>query len=347
VLARDTAVTRGVSELGLAPSYRLGRRLDDGGLNEVYVATYPGASGPVVMKFLRRALHVDLLAGRLSQREAARVARIRHPHLASTLALGATPEGVPYLVREYLGGETLDAHLARRILVAPYEALALVKSIAAALAAVHEAAVVHGDLRPSKVFLGGPGAGSVKLVDAGLWRLGGDPCGPGALADKARFTAPERIEGTEEVDGRADQFALAAIAYRLFAGVDAYPGDDVAAVLRSVVEETPPPILPEVHGDAAIDAVIRRGLARAPRDRFDTVGAFVAALEEAFTQEVAEPTTVVRAVQVLSVTSLPRRRRARGKRLLLLVALAAAATWSNGWPLPSIADVADLWAQLR
>jgi serine/threonine protein kinase len=133
----------------LAPGYRLARRLDQGSSDEVYLATYPGAPAPVVMKFLRRALDGDPRAARTCRSETARLARVRHPHVAATLALGTTREGIPCVVREYLGGEPLSAHLARRA-IPPREAVALVDHLAAALAAVHQAGALHGELRPTR-----------------------------------------------------------------------------------------------------------------------------------------------------------------------------------------------------
>ena len=226
--------------------YQLGRRLDDGGANEVFEAERPGTAGKVVVKLLHRAAAAGRQATEACRSDHARMGRLRHPNLASLIAFRTTSAGVPYLVREHFEGETLEAHLSRFGRIDPQDALALVKDIATALAAAHVASLVHGELRPSKVLLteavGYPG-GFVKVVDLGLWRLTGDRRGPGAQAEAIRLTAPELIAGSDHVDGQADQFSLAAIAYRMLTGVDAFPGDDVTLVVRNIMEQSP--ALPE------------------------------------------------------------------------------------------------------
>jgi serine/threonine protein kinase len=341
VLPPEVTEARGLPELGLAPGYRLGRRLDEGGANEVYLATYPGISGPVVMKFLRRALDADARSSRSSRSQARLVARVRHPQVAATLALGVTPEEVPYLVRGYIAGDPLSARLAPGVAVTPLAAVALVKSIAAALAAVHRAGAIHGELRPTKVFL--TRRGEVRVVDFGQWGLAGERRGPGALADKARFCAPELLEGADEIDGRADQFALAAIAHRLLTGTDAFPGDDVAAVLRRVLEGRP---APSAKCALAVTAVFRRGLARTPAGRFATVLDFAAAFEEAVL--IAEEITrQVSTTQIVSVAPLATRRGRRARALLLALSLTIGLAWGTGSRPPSRAELRSAWQGAR
>jgi serine/threonine kinase PknH len=269
--------------------YRLGRRLDDGGANEVYEAERPGTAGKVVVKFLQRARAAGPQATEACRSDHALMGRLRHPNIASLLAMGTTSAGVPYVVREHFEGETLEAKLSSFGRMDPHDAVALVKDIATALAAAHAAGVLHGELRPSKVLLseapGYPG-GFVKLVDIGLWRLTGDRRGPGAQADVIRLTAPELITGNTQVDGQADQFSLAAIAYRMLTGVDVFRGDDVTAVVRGLLEQSP--ALSELASfDATVGTVLRRALAKDPRERFPGILEFAASLDIAVTSAAA------------------------------------------------------------
>jgi eukaryotic-like serine/threonine-protein kinase len=292
-------------EHGVVGQYLLGRRLDDGRTNEIYEATCSGIHGRAVTRFLRRALRAGPQAAEACRHDLDRLTHVRHVNLASGLASGITPEGVPYLVREHIEGETLGSTLARGKPVDPDRAVAIVRAIASALAAVHEAGVIHGDLRPSKVFLAPAPGGRrmVKVVGFGTWRLGGDRQGPGVMAEPARFTSPELTRG-EAVDGRADQFALAAIAYRLIAGEDAFAGDDVAAVLRDVLTGAPRPLagIPDLGPE--VESVIRRGLARRPEDRYATVLDFATALDRAVTGRPAETTEPVSSAEILSMASI-------------------------------------------
>jgi serine/threonine-protein kinase len=277
--------------------YRIGRRLDEGRTNEIYEATGPGGRGRVVIRFLRRSSQMPPPTRQACRAEIARVARLRHPHIAAVLSLDAAPDGAPFLVREHLAGETLEAHLGRRGRVRLDEAVRLATHVALTLSAVHQIRVVHGDLRPSKVFVYDAG-GCIrfgKLVGFGLWRLRGDRQGPGARAHPARYTSPELTSGAGVVDGRADQFALAAIVYRMLAGVDAFRGDDVAAVLRAVLEQAPVPLTELGEVSPAVNAVVLRGLAKRPADRYETIAAFAAALEAAaagHADEVTRPVAV-------------------------------------------------------
>ncbi len=177
------------------------------------------------------------------------------------------------------------------------ETVRLVTPIALTLAAVHQLGIIHGELRPSKLFVydagGTPRFG--KLVGFGLWRLHSDRQGPGAMAASTRYTSPELLQGAEHIDGRSDQFALAAIAYRMLSGAEAFPGDDVTAVMRAVLQQAPRSLAEAGIVSAEVDAVIRRGLAKRPEDRYETVAAFAAALEVAaggLADEVTRPVAV-------------------------------------------------------
>ena len=92
---------RATRNIGLLGDYRLGKRLDDGGTNEVYEATAPGNAGKVVIKFLRRAVAAGPRATEACRQERALVGSLHHPNIAALLALGTTPDGVPYVVREH------------------------------------------------------------------------------------------------------------------------------------------------------------------------------------------------------------------------------------------------------
>jgi serine/threonine protein kinase len=266
--------------------YRLGRRLDDDRMNEVYEASCPGVRGRAVVQLLGRARAAGPQATAACQREVELVTRLRHPHIAWGLGQGTTPDGV----REYVEGETLRSQLFRGERLSPHQAVSVVNAMASALAAAHQAGALHGELRPSKIFLieaTGYAPGFVKIIDFGLWRLVPNRRGPAARAETTRFTAPELVTGRKDVDARADQFALASILYRMLAGVDAFPGDDVAAVLRAVVKEAPAPLCRIAGCEPMVEAIIRRGLAKDPRERFDNVLQFAAAYEDAVASNLA------------------------------------------------------------
>jgi serine/threonine protein kinase len=294
---------RSMATLALAGTYRLGRRLDDGRTNEIYEATAPGGRGRVVIRFLRRTLQLPPAVKQACRGEISLISRLRHPHIAWLLSLDSTPDGVPYVVREHVEGQTLEAYLGRPTgperapVLSLAETVRLATPIALTLAAVHQLGIIHGELRPSKLFVydagGTPRFG--KLVGFGLWRLHSDRQGPGAMAAVTRYTSPELLQGAEHIDGRSDQFALAAIVYRMLSGADAFPGDDVTAVMRAVLQQPPRSLAQTGIVSAEVDAVIRRALAKRPEDRYETIAAFSAALEVAaggLADEVTRPVAV-------------------------------------------------------
>jgi eukaryotic-like serine/threonine-protein kinase len=278
----DQGTTPATDGLG---NYRLGRRLDGGGTNEVYEAQRPGTPGKIVVKLLHGAAAAGPETAEACWNDQTRVTRLRHPSIATLLAFGATPAGVPCLVREHVEGESLEAQLTRCGHMEPDEVATLVEDMATALAAAHASGVVHGELRPGKVLLAGnPGDPGriVKLIDFALWRLTGDRRAAGDRAEAVRYTAPELIDGAAEVSGQADQFSLAAIVYRMLSGVDAFPGDEAAGVAESILER-PPALAGIASHDPTIDTVLRRALARNPRERFPGILEFAGALEVALT----------------------------------------------------------------
>jgi serine/threonine-protein kinase len=287
--------------------YRLGRRLDRGGADEVYEADHPTLPGRFAVEIHRRALAAGPQAADAFRREAAVVSSLRHPHIAQVLEIGTLPDGVPFVVMEELHGQTLAQLLAARRAVSALEAVGWVSAIAGALTAAHGAGIVHGELRPEKIFLAqvaGYERGFAKLLGFGLRHLA--PSGRRGLdAGAARFMAPELAEGRGPgADGRSDQFSLAAMAYRMIAGSDAFQGDDPVTVVHRVLRETPTPLTELVRCDPVVDAVVRRGLAKRADQRFPSVLAFAGALDEAVAGSKPVITQTVAQSQVVSVAPL-------------------------------------------
>jgi serine/threonine-protein kinase len=300
------------SERRVPGIYRLGARIDGGNTDEVYEASHPRLPGRFAIKFLGRARTAPAEAREACLQEAAVVARLSHPHIAYLLEIAGSGwgprDGLPYLVMEYLEGETLEVQLAGRALPIS-QVLAIVKGIASALEAAHEVNVIHGELRPGKVFMvraAGYEIGFPKLLDFGLWRLGAQETGLELSPEAARYLAPELAAARfDELDGRADQFALAALAYRLISRVDAFPGDDTTTVLRGVMHDEPPSLLERVRIDSLVDAVIRQGLAKDPGQRYPTVLAFARALEESVASSPPDTTQIVHSRDVMQSAVIP------------------------------------------
>ena len=212
--------------------YRINHRLHPTPTTEIYEATGLGGHGRMVIRFLDRTPPMLPATRQACRADLTAVSKLRHPHIASVLSVDAAPDGVPFLVREHLEGKSLKSYLADGIRVDAGQAVQLLIQVALTLAAAHGVRVFHRDLRPSQVFVHDRGGilRLGKLLGFGLWRLQDDPVACAVRRHSFQYLAPEQLEGEAQIDGRADQFALAAIGYRLLSGADLFPGDDPGAI---------------------------------------------------------------------------------------------------------------------
>jgi serine/threonine-protein kinase len=243
-------------------------------------------SGRYVIKVLRPGLAQLRSAVDTFRSELTTIASLRHPHIVQVMEVGEAQDGRPFVVMERLAGRSLEARLGDGRPLPPDEVAALIKGLAGALQAAHGHGVFHRELHPGNIFLAqaeGHEHGFPKILNFGIARLrnasGGDA---GFGAEEARYMAPEQAQGRAElIDGRSDEFALAAITYRLLVGADAFRGTDPIAVLYQVVHEPPAPMSAYAAIDPRIEPVVLRGLSKRQGERFDTVMEFARALEEA------------------------------------------------------------------
>lgn len=191
--------------------YAVERELARGGMGTVYAARDTLLDRRVALKVLRpesgRAVQDEFL------REARAVAALKHPGIADVYDAGIEGD-VPYIVMEYVPGETLRALLAREGPLHPSRAAALAAEVAAALEFAHRRGVIHCDIKPGNILL--PAAHTPRIVDFGIARHERDP-DPGATAGTAGYVAPEQAAGNP-VDGRADVYSLGAVLYEMLTG---------------------------------------------------------------------------------------------------------------------------------
>ena len=236
----------------------------------------------VALKTLKRK---DRSSRRRFLREARAAARISHPNVCPIFEVGEEG-GWPFLAMELLSGETLAARL-RREPLSPAEAMDVAEDVLAALGALHDAGVVHRDLKPSNIFLTPHGA---KLLDFGLAReLPGDVARalatatdltrPGLIIGTPGYMAPEQILG-HPVDARADLFAAGAVLYEALTGQRPFRGDSAIQALSGTLYEEPPP-LAGAPALVALDAPIRRAMAKKPAERHASAREMASALREA------------------------------------------------------------------
>jgi len=272
----------------LGGTFRVLRRLDEGGMGVVYLAEHVRLARPVAVKIMSDRLAADSNALGRFQQEAETVSRLAHPHVVSILDFDRTRDGRPFIAMELLQGESLAARLQREKLLAVPEAIRIAAQIASGLAAAHQVTIVHRDLKPGNVFLVAAvgEAPFVKLLDFGISRSARDSGGftrEGDLVGTPFYMAPEQVAGeVGQIDHRADQFALAAITYEMLTGYTPFDAANLVAVLHRVVADEPAPVTRHAPWvPAAMHRVLLRALAKKADERFPDVSAFASALAEA------------------------------------------------------------------
>ena len=252
----------------LADRYRLLERIDAGGAGEVWRARDERLHRDVAVKILGPS--ADRAFRERFADEARRAASVSHPNVVTVFDEGREGEE-SFMVMEYVRGKTLRGIVSDRGPLPAREAARLVGQIAAALDAAHEAGVIHCDVKPANVIV--DDQGTAKLTDFGIARAARGRR-EHELIGTARYIAPERVAGEPPTE-RSDIYSLGLVAYELLAGRPAYAEMETEDLLRQRLDG-PPPSLPNtiVGTSDDVDLVVRRALARDPKDRYGSAGGF-------------------------------------------------------------------------
>lgn len=236
-------------------NYRIKRRLGEGGVGEVYEATHEVIGGRVAIKILREAqAREQEWVSRLFD-EARAVNLIDHDGLVKVVHYGQLDDGRPYLVMEFVSGQTLDARLqAGRLGL--QEILHIGYQMALALQAAHAAGIVHRDLKPSNLMLvadpAALGGVRVKILDFGIAKLPrvdrAQRTQTGMVFGTPAYMSPEQFRGTGQVDARSDVYSLGVLLYELFAGQRPFEHDEPVSYMYSHCNQLPPPLAERAPG---------------------------------------------------------------------------------------------------
>jgi serine/threonine-protein kinase len=264
--------------------YVLERPLGEGGMGTVYLARHRLTGRRVALKWV---VANDAIMRERLLREARAMALLAHPNVVGVLDAGEQGQAV-FLVMEYMNGQNLRAHVARRALP-PEQAVRLLMPALCGVAAAHQAGVLHRDLKPENLFVCIDADGSAfdtKVLDFGVAKhigsedAGTSLTGTGVIVGTPKFMAPEQIAASPELDARTDIYALGVILYDLVTGRLPYAATQLKALLLEILRGDLPsparfvPALPE-----ALCAVIMKALASEPADRYPDVASFARALE--------------------------------------------------------------------
>ena len=284
------AETAAEERIGTAlAGYRIERVLGRGGMSVVYLAHDPRLKRNVALKLLAPELAEDDGFRVRFLRESQLAASLDHPNVVPVYEAGEA-DGLLYIAMRYVVGTDLKALLRAQGALAPERALTLVAQVANALDAAHERGLVHRDVKPSNVLLTGrPDKEHCYLADFGLSTSTSDRSVADArqIVGTIDYVAPEQIRGLE-VDGRADVYSLACLLYECLVGSVPFGRASDVAVIYAHLEEPLPkatelsPTLPE-----ALDAVLQRGTAKLPSERWQTCADLIEAARSALGGAVA------------------------------------------------------------
>jgi eukaryotic-like serine/threonine-protein kinase len=250
-------------------SYRLGLLIGRGGMGEVYDATSVHDGGEAAVKLLHPQTLSDPHQVRRFLRETEAAARLDSPHVVSVLEVGTTSGEIPFLAMERLRGFDLAHHLRRKRKLSLAQVVEMVRQVGAGLSVARDSGIVHRDLKPHNLFLAEKdGKLRWKILDFGVSKVGRTgTLTRGHVVGTPGYMAPEQARG-DDVDWRADLYALGAIVYRSLTGHPPFTGKDVPSTLYDVVYKMPtrPSALGELGED--VDRVLAIAMAKRADDRF-------------------------------------------------------------------------------
>ncbi|HJS74476.1 MAG TPA: serine/threonine-protein kinase, partial [Vicinamibacteria bacterium] len=324
-------------ELG---AYRILSLLGRGGTAEVYKAFHPALKREVAVKVLLQEVSHDVDWVRRFQREVELLGQLDHPHILPIYDAGEH-EGRPFLVMKYMVDTTT---LRSQLQGQPWPLNRVVKvvaQVADALDAAHKAGVVHRDIKPSNILVTPDLRCSV--FDFGIakpYRKGDTTTGGDLIVGTPEFMSPEQCKG-DRIDHRSDIYSLGIVTYQMLSGHVPFSAETAVGILMKHLTE-PVPLPPKgVALPPSVTGVLRRAMARDPRERFSTAGELAESLSRAADQR-ATVTLHASGIRraVLPILKLPRwARRMRSKEMRLSLAaltlLAALAFGYAFWPSSS------------
>jgi serine/threonine-protein kinase len=288
--------------------YKILSPLGKGAMGIVYLADDPVLSRQVAVKTIDLAIEDptrrEFLRTRLI-RDARAAAALTHANIVSVFDVVEDGETAA-IIMEFVAGENLGAYLSRNPVPESRFTLQVVRAMSAALDYTHSRNIVHRDIKPANVML--DPALTPKITDFGIARFteGVTTTMTGAVMGTVEYMAPEQIKG-EAVDGKADQFALAVITYRMLTGHTLFGEQSMATLAYKIVNENPAPVRSRNNWlPAAVDPVLAKALSKDPKDRYRTCTEFADALFNALTNIDREaPTIAMAPLKAKSASKVP------------------------------------------
>lgn len=324
------------------------RPLGGGGMGEVYLVEHPRLPRQEALKILSPTLSRDADYRERFAREADLAAKLWHPNIVEVRDRGET-DGQLWISMAYVAGQD-----AGQLLTSKYpsgmptlEVIRIINAVADALDYAHSQGLLHRDVKPANIFTSDSattGEGRVLLGDFGIAREIANSSGltdTNMTLGTVAYSAPEQLAG-EPLDGRADQYALAATAYNLLTGVTLFPLTNPVAVISKQLTASPPRLSTHRPELAGADAVLEKALAKDPADRFSSCSEFARAFADyaldaartASPTAATEPAPVARGRAIAAPSPQPGTSRSRiipRAALVIVVALVAGVLIWQPW----------------
>jgi serine/threonine-protein kinase len=264
--------------------YRILKEIGRGAMGVVYHAVDPAIGRPVAIKTIRLGdAHKPQDREKLSERlfrEARAAGGLSHPNIVTIYDM-ASEGDLAFIAMEFVDGASLEQIMAEGLEHHKGRILRVLHQTALALDYAHGRGVVHRDVKPANILITGDDV--VKITDFGIAKaaVADQYTMTGAIVGTPNYMAPEQVQGLS-LDGRADQFSLAVIAFELFTGEKPFEGEHLTTIVYKIVAEEPPaPHRLNPTLGLQIDGVLRKALAKNPEERFATCTEFLQALETA------------------------------------------------------------------
>ncbi len=277
-----------VAELAVGEEFaghRIEALLGRGGMGVVYLAEHLRLGRKVAIKLVNPELASDDAFRRRFLRESQAAAALEHPNIVPIYDAGES-EGLAYISMRHVDGLDLSALLKSEGSLSPDTAIAIAYQVAMALDAAHEHGLIHRDVKPANVLLerfrDGGHQPRAFLSDFGITkRLSGEQTTEtGRFIGTIDYTAPEQITGVR-LDPATDQYSLACVLFQSLTGTVPFPRGSDLAVMYAHLEEAPPPVSGRIELSPRVDAVISRGMAKSPAQRFGSCSELVTSVADA------------------------------------------------------------------
>ncbi len=263
--------------------YQIERELGRGSMSIVYEAFDPHINRRLAVKVLRERYARDVKSRQRFLREARSAGGLSHPNIVTVFDVGQF-EGLPYMVMERLQGESLEEFLAAGNSLDARQVIEIGIQLASALHYAHERGVIHRDVKPSNIYFN-PESGLIKLVDFGIAAIDrrireGKAADDDIIVGTPRYMAPEQLQG-DPPDHRSDLYSMGIVLYRLLSGTLPFNGEPLSVLIRQVVNEPPPRLIPE-HDKTPVELIelVSRLTAKQPGARYSDGAQVLEELQE-------------------------------------------------------------------